>query len=206
MKSICKLCIFLLHSLYILICIFLITDTSSITSRSQVSPYVVLLGDVGTGKSTIVEKLTGKVGRSNSSRLSFTRSSQAFHVLDGSMVICDTPGSNSIEDKIGHNVWIAAALNKFPVSRIMIVVKAETRIDSVVDGVRKYAERLVELSRDNIGVYVAHMDTVIWNAAEYTADLIGELGIDCVVFSGKDMLAMALKGIYTAYACQNAKN
>ena len=34
-------------------------------STSERAPYVVLLGDVGTGKSTLVEKLTGIKGRSS---------------------------------------------------------------------------------------------------------------------------------------------
>ena len=71
-------------------------------------PYIVLIGDVGSGKSTIVEKITGREGRSSNSDTSFTKTSQAFWVSDKSMKICDTPGSNAMDDKLNHNVWIAA--------------------------------------------------------------------------------------------------
>ena len=81
------------------------------------APYVVLVGDVGTGKSTIVEKLTGESGRSSAASMSVTSSSQSFATPDGRLIVCDTPGSNAARDKLQHNVWIASALNFMDVSR-----------------------------------------------------------------------------------------
>ena len=159
--------------------------------RNEV-PYIVLIGDVGSGKSTIIEKLTGKEGRSSNSDTSFTKTSQAFWVTDRSMKICDTPGSNGMNDKLTSNVWIAAALRKFPVSRILVVVKADTRIDNVVDGVRKYAEKLIEFDPELIGVLVTHMDTVNWTGANFKTHLRNELGIDVAVFSSLDHSSEAL--------------
>jgi len=80
-------------------------------------------------------------------------------------------------------VNIAAALNFRPVSRIVIVVKAETRIDTVVDNVRKYADRFLELPMDVVGVLVTHMDMVTWGEKEFTRLIDDELGIDMIVFS-----------------------
>ena len=147
------------------------------------SPYIVLLGDVGTGKSTLVEKLTGKKGRSSDANESFTKTSRAFWARGGSLIVSDTPGSNALKDKLDHNIWIAGALNFRPVSRIFIVVKAETRIDNVVDNVRKYADRFLELPMDVIAVLVTHMDMVDWKEEDFTARIEDELGIDTVVFS-----------------------
>ena len=39
-------------------------------------PYIVLLGDVGSGKSTLVEKLTGEHSRSSAANQSETRSEE----------------------------------------------------------------------------------------------------------------------------------
>ena len=78
---------------------------------------------------------------------------------------------------------IAAALNFRPVSRIFIVVKAETHIDTVVDNVRKYAERFLELPMDVVGVLVTHMDMVNWREKDFTPRIEDELGIDTIVFS-----------------------
>ncbi|XP_068698368.1 uncharacterized protein [Montipora foliosa] len=146
-------------------------------------PYVVLLGDVGTGKSTLVEKLTGEKGRSLDANESFTSTSEVFWVPDGSFIVADTPGSNSLKDKLDHNVEISGALNLRPVSRILIVVKAETRIDSVVDNARKYADRFLELPMDVVGVLVTHMDMVKWTEEDFTPLIEDELGIDTIVFS-----------------------
>ncbi|XP_078382049.1 uncharacterized protein LOC144664721 [Oculina patagonica] len=146
-------------------------------------PYIVLLGDVGTGKSTITEKLTGEKGMSSDANESFTKTSKVFWVPDGSLIVSDTPGSNALKDKLEHNTWIAGALNYRPVSRIFIVVKAETRIDNVVDNVRKYADRFLELPMDVVAVLVTHMDMVDWKEKDFTARIDEELGIDTVVFS-----------------------
>ena len=149
------------------------------------TPYVVLLGDVGTGKSTVVEKLTGESGRSSDASLSFTRSSEVFCVADGSMIIADTPGSNALDDKLERNVWIAGALNYKPVSRIFIVVKAEARIDSVMRNVRKYADSFLELPIDVVAVLVTHMDLpeVRWSEDDFTSGINNELAINVVLFS-----------------------
>lgn len=148
------------------------------------APYIVLLGDVGTGKSTVVEKLTGERDRSSESSTSFTKTSDVFFVPDDSLIVADTPGSNALEEKLQHNVWIAGALNFMPVSRIFIVAKAEARIDTVVGNVRKYADCFLDLPMDLVAVLVTHMDMVVgWAAKDFIPKIDKELGIDTVVFS-----------------------
>ena len=88
--------------------------------------YVVLVGDVGSGKSTVGEKLTGVEGRSSDSSTSFTTEMAVFQTRDGGLEVADTPGSNAMRDKLSHNTEIASALNYADVSRILLVVKAET--------------------------------------------------------------------------------
>lgn len=147
-------------------------------------PYVVLVGQVGTGKSTIIEKLTDEKNLSGHSHKSVTRSSGSFWTYDGSMVICDTPGTNPEADKFSHNVHVAAALNFKPVSRILVVVKADIRMASPLDRVREFAEDLLDLPDEIIGALVTHMDIVTWSRSEFKAYLKEELGIECVLFSG----------------------
>ena len=147
-----------------------------------------MIGDVGSGKSTIVEKLTNEVNRSSdcdTSLGSFTRDSAVFWTFDGSMVISD-PGSNPVQDKLSHDISIARALNFKPVWMILVIVKAETRMDNVVDAIRKYAERLLEFPMDLVGALVTHMDMVSWSDEDFSAVIEKELGIEAVVFSGID--------------------
>ena len=127
------------------------------------TPYVVLIGDVGTGKSTIVEKVSNVTNLASDGDTSVTKSSTVFWSIDGSLLIADTPGSNAIEDKLKHNLGIAVAINYLPVSKMFILVKAETRLDSVVDNIRKYSDRFVEFDPDILGVLITHMDTVLWS-------------------------------------------
>ena len=141
------------------------------------------MGDAGTGKSTLVEKLTGVKERSSKTKDSFTRSSEAFYVPNRSLIVSDTPGSNSRKDKLQHNVWIAGAFNFRPVSKVFIVVKAETRIDSVIDNVRKYADSFLELPTELVGILVTHMDVVEWTEACFSSAVSEDLGIDSVVYS-----------------------
>mmetsp|Transcript_68658 Transcript_68658/g.200944 ORF Transcript_68658/g.200944 Transcript_68658/m.200944 type:complete len:428 (-) Transcript_68658:236-1519(-) len=144
---------------------------------------VVLLGDVGMGKSTLVEKVTGIRGISSAASTSVTLSSHAYITRCGRLQLIDTPGSNAMESKLEHNVWIAHALNLDPVSLILLVVKAEQRIDNTVDAVRKYAEVFVQFL-DILDVVITHMDLVGWEPAEAKKHLEQELGIDEAVFVG----------------------
>ena len=98
--------------------------------------YIVLLGDVGTGKSTLVEKISGTTGISSDTSTSCTRVSFLYQSFDNRILICDTPGSNAMSDKFNHNAWIATAINYSPVSRILICVVAHTRIANVIDVIR----------------------------------------------------------------------
>ena len=70
-------------------------------------PYVVLIGDVGIGKSTLVEKLTGFHRLSSPGAESFTKDSMVYSTISGRLLICDTPGSNPMEQRYEHNYWIA---------------------------------------------------------------------------------------------------
>jgi len=124
--------------------------------------YVVLYGDAGVGKSTIVEKLTGEKGLSSDSDQSFTRVSKSFDSPDSQLEICDTPGINSLADRFEHNLHVAHALNHRPVSSILIVVRALPRLESVVEKVSKLTFRFLpeDLPEELVSVCVTHMDEV----------------------------------------------
>lgn len=73
--------------------------------------YVVLVGDVGVGKSLIVEKLTGVGGISSSSQHAYTRIAQTYVVPEGKLKISDTPECNSLNERSDRNMWVAQPSN-----------------------------------------------------------------------------------------------
>ncbi|KAL5263476.1 hypothetical protein ACHWQZ_G008749 [Mnemiopsis leidyi] len=156
--------------------------------------YVVFIGDVGVGKSTVVGKLTGKQMESGDNKMSITRTSTAHWSYDGTVILSDTPGSNSLQDQLQHNEEIAAAFNYRPISRVIVVVKADIRIANVMRVVEKYSERLLSLPDENIGVLVTHMDTVSWTPRDLKQRVIDEYGIECVIFCGKETPKEILMG------------
>lgn len=147
---------------------------------------VVLLGDVGMGKSTLVEKVTGIGGISSDADESFTKASQIFQTSCGRLQLIDTPGANAMQDKLLHNAWIAHAMNYAPVSLMLIVVKADTRIDNTLHMVRNYAERFMDMFVI-MGVCVTHMDSVTWDCPRFLSCMQDELGFDTAVFSGNNI-------------------
>ena len=161
---------------------------------AEAADYVVLLGDVGSGKSTVVEKLTGRTGRSSDANESWTKTAESFWSKDKSLIIADTPGSNAMKEKLEHNIWIAHALNFMPVSKILIAVKAETRIDNVADNIRKYSDTFMEIPLDAVAVLVTHMDTVDASYKKKCAEMIeDELGFSEILFSSRDTSAKTLQ-------------
>ena len=89
-----------------------------------------------------------------------------------------------MRDKLAHNEQIAGSLNYAPVSRIFLVVKADTRMDNVVDTIRKYAEQLMDLDMDALAALVTHMDTVTWSERDLSNCLSEDIGMTSVVFTG----------------------
>lgn len=134
-------------------------------------PYVVLVGDVGSGKSTLFEKLSGEKGRSSGANVSYTRSSEIFEV-HGRLLICDTPGSNAKEDNVMHNEAIADAINHAAVSKLLVVVKGDKQIENVLDKINKFQTNFGRWS-EMLAFCITHMDQVPWTM-EYLENVIEE--------------------------------
>ena len=142
------------------------------------------MGDVGTGKSTIVEKLTGAIDRSSDSSMSKTKESEVFEIYDGSIIICDTPGTNPVSERFEHNIQLAHAFNARPVTCLLIVAKADTRMENTVEQIERYMDRLpTDFPEKLIGICVTHMDAVNWTREKLVPLLKKQLDIDTVLCS-----------------------
>ena len=156
--------------------------------------YVILIGNVGAGKSTLVEKVTGMTGISSAASTSVTKASDVIESVDGSLIICDTPGTNSITDQFDSNLEVAHALNFMPVSLVLITVKADVRIESVAKVLREYMECFIpeDFPTELIGFCITHMDNVTWGENELIHYLKSDLGIEKVIFSFREKGGYAL--------------
>ena len=105
-------------------------ETSFKSNVSTSKPYVILIGAVGSGKTTLTEKLTGKRNLgvkafgSSATRISTIYYTESFE-------FADTPGYMSCDNKLDHAVNIVCAMHYRPVSRIFILVKFDSRIDNM---------------------------------------------------------------------------
>lgn len=158
----------------------------------QENPYVVLIGDVGIGKSTLAEKLTGHRGMSSDSSTSFTR--RALHFRSPRLQLCDTPGSNPMKDRFEHNCWIAEAMSVRPVSCLLIVAEAHRRMNNTIEEIVKYAKAFQPKQFEGIlAACVTHMDTVSWSEKEFQRNLIEQTGFSKVIFSQPNKQPKALE-------------
>jgi len=137
---------------------------------------VVLVGNVGTGKSSLVEKVTLQKGLSFSGATSFTQESRFFLSPDGRLRVIDTPGVNARTEPLQHNMWVAHALGFKPVSMIGLVVKADRRIDNFIGEAEEFAMNFSEFM-DVLCIIVTHMDTVPWRAQDGQQALEDQLGL-----------------------------
>ncbi|XP_063727498.1 uncharacterized protein LOC134855045 [Symsagittifera roscoffensis] len=164
------------------------SDVGAFKKRYVPKPnkYIVLMGDVGSGKSTILEQLTGAENRSSASSKSYTRATAVISTKDGSLVVADTPGSNPIDDPFQHNLHIMHAINFMPVNCILNVVKADQRTDNVISKIIQYSSRFIpeDLPPELLGVCITHMDQVTWNNQECLDLLKRKAGIRSAVFCG----------------------
>ena len=149
-------------------------------------PTIVLCGPCGHGKSTIAELMTGHDGLSSNRNRSFTAISTTYRSACGRLQVKDTPGidafGDTMNDELQSNMHIASALSSDPVTLLVLVVKAENRINGVVANVRRFLDNFVEFD-ENLAVIVTHMDVVSWGEAECSQYLMVNLGLDLVVYS-----------------------
>ena len=156
-------------------------------------PYIVLLGNVGVGKSAIFEKLTGLTGRYGSGHAVTSTTLTSVKSWDRRLIIADTPGAHPMNDKLKHNLHIAQSINNRPVTCVLIVVRADIRMDNVIRNVSDCAERFYTNFPSNlIGVCVTHMDTVTWTEHDFLLHVKEELDIETAVFSSIDTTGDAL--------------
>ena len=93
---------------------------------------VILFGSVGVGKTTLLNKLSGKNFPTDNAGFSCTRDAQFARSLNGNNIIIDFPGLNTVVDFAKHLKTQKTVLSTIPVRLICFVIKYGTRYDDLI--------------------------------------------------------------------------
>lgn len=98
---------------------------------------IVLIGKIGSGKTTLYNKITKSNEKVKAGGSSVTMNVFMKNSCEGSgFKVLDTPGLGSDSSKVAHVAGILSALAEGPLNRIFIVTKFE-RTPTILDDVKK---------------------------------------------------------------------
>lgn len=161
-----------------------VTAEAQVGDMQEDKKHVVLLGDQGQGKSTLIEIATGVTGLSSASFHSATEAATPYTTCCKRLRLTDTPGPATMRDSVNHNECIAQTLNGDPVHMICFVVMAHGRVANTLDNISRYLDRFSDLNdHDVLGVVITHMDTVRWKEEHLLPMLKEELDMHRAIFS-----------------------
>ena len=92
---------------------------------------IILFGEVGSGKTTLINKLCKKNFETREGGYSCTKDIQYEETLDRNIFI-DFPGINPYKDIMKHLTIQKSILSVIPVKMICFVIKSNTRYDSII--------------------------------------------------------------------------
>jgi GTPase Era involved in 16S rRNA processing len=142
------------------------------------------MGAVGSGKTTLAAKLSGKKLDISHFGASATRQSTIYRTF--AFEFSDTPGFQSVENKLNHAVNIICALHHRPISRLFILIKYECRLDRMYNNVIDIVKSFNKL-RSSMALIVTAWDEsdgsedLNMRIAEYFTE---KLKIGSILFSG----------------------
>ncbi len=140
-------------------------DKNSLTENfdiiKQSKNNIILFGSVGTGKTTLINKLCGVDFETSSRGFSCTRDIQYSFTKRNDNIIIDFPGLNATVDIIKHLKVQKNTLSIIPVRLICFVVKYSTRYDDLIRAVsqmltifKDYRKNIVLIITNSEGVHI----------------------------------------------------
>ncbi|KAH3757171.1 hypothetical protein Pelo_10992 [Pelomyxa schiedti] len=161
--------------------------------KAHTKPFFVLMGDVGSGKSTLCEKLTGRTGLSSDSAESFTKESKIFLSVSRKLVgaverrywIADTPGLNSMKGRVDHALNVLGAMRFKPVTCLLMVCSLKDRLDGLAKALDDLVTPFIEEFGNNIAVIVTKSDLCQTLAVHEITGVALNLGLCNVMVTSK---------------------
>ena len=147
---------------------------------------IVLFGSVGSGKTTLINKLCGVNFLADDKGFSCTRDVQFATTITNSNTIIDFPGLNAAVDILKHIKIQKSTLSLIPFKMVCFVVKFTARYDDLV----KSVTQMIKIFRnymENILIVVTHCDckeVTITVQAEIEHIFKSKFKINNVMFTG----------------------
>jgi len=119
-------------------------------------PVVVLIGKLGSGKTTIFNLLTGSRALVGAGYKTVTYTAQSAMSKKANMFVIDTPGLEEVDDACGHISSQLAALQTVPVSCIVFIEEC----DRAAVLVKKLMHPIMMIGhKELVSIIVTHVDT-----------------------------------------------
>ncbi len=116
----------------------IIKNVDDVLKRSKNN--IALFGPVGNGKTSLLNKLTGKSFEVADRGYSCTRTIQYHYSLIYDMVIIDFPGLNATKNIVEHLITQINTLSTIPVKMLCFVIKYTNRYDNMENEVSQMLE------------------------------------------------------------------
>jgi GTPase SAR1 family protein len=118
---------------------------------------IVLFGGVGSGKTTLINKLCGMNFKTSKEGFSCTRLVQCSPTIRNNNLILDFPGLNSMREIIQHLTQQRETLKAIPVRMICFVVKYDNRYEQLLKPIIQMV-RIFKHHLKNVGIIFTHSE------------------------------------------------
>ena len=147
---------------------------------------IVLLGEVGSGKTTLINKLGNVNLETGNNCISVTKEVQIVSDLDFMNIIFDFPGFKAMDDFIPIFEVQYRTLKNIPIQTICFVVESRDRFDLIVDSLISLKETFDEYI-DNIIVIITKTESYDENTKIIIRDYIkNKTNFDKIIFTKED--------------------
>lgn len=119
----------------------------------------VFFGNVGSGKTTLINKLCGTNYETSSSGFSCTRIVQSSPTIRNSNIILDFPGLSSVRELVQHLVQQRDTLKVIPVRVICFILKYDNRYDLLLISIIKMIN-IFKHHLNNVCIIFTHSENV----------------------------------------------
>ena len=144
---------------------------------------IIFFGSVGTGKTTLLNKICGENYEAKDAAFSVTREVQYSYSLRHNNIILDFPGLNSSVDVVAHLKAQKNALNVIPIRMICFVVRYTPRYDDIIKSVSQMLMIFREY-RKNICIIITNSEnSTVKSQSEIEMIFKQKFGIDKMLFS-----------------------